>query len=190
MSNPAEQIAEFRDIVETVIANNVEGQYGKWVGIHEQAQAQGLEYVSVSPTSSRPITVGLGPEHRWAMVSNNQRIGGYIGSVALLSLEGRDETLTRRVTIESAMGPFFGIESQRELSEPDELDLALSWARSPHLYPRNLKALSALTPGEKTKVTAEKVQLQKSAEELQKSLNAIRDARYRSSLHLDRRYLR
>jgi hypothetical protein len=190
MASAIEQVTEFRDIVETTIAGSLEGQIGTWPDMHEYAKVHDFSYVSVDPTDARISTVGLGPEHRWGIVSDHQRIGKYTGSIALVSLGGKEDSLVRRVDIKSPMGAFLSIDSERELVEVDELDLALNWARSPHLFPRNIMLLGRLSPAEQEKVSAEYTRLEHDAAELQADLEAIRLSRFRSARNASRHFIR
>jgi hypothetical protein len=162
MSNAAEQVTQFREVVETAIENSIYSHPGEWPAMN-YVEINKLQYMSVNPKDIRLSSIGSGSEHRWGIVSRLQPIDRYMGRVALVSLEGLDEMLIRRVNINSPRGPFFVIESERELADMSELDLALNWARSPDHYPRNLVALGELTSREQEKVALQHADLSRAA---------------------------
>lgn len=135
----------------------------------------GLHFISVDGDNGRDNVVGMGPEHRWAVMQPTIRVGEYIGRVALVSVDGHAESLFRNWSFRTS-SEFLPIVSSREYTDDESLNLALDWVRSPHVYPENLQALAALNATETITVARKFAQDNAAAAELEEDLRRLSES--------------
>jgi hypothetical protein len=176
-------VAEFRDTIERSIENTNKTALGERPDKRKYAKTGDLHFVSVSKSDMRLSVVGLGPEHRWACVRSDFRINRYSGHLAIVSLEGTEDSLLRRVAIKSPMQGF-EIDNEKLLDEESVIKSALDWARSPNVYADNLEGLAKLGLYEEYAIESEYGQIAEEQRKLEADLEAIHNAHRRSLIDI------
>lgn len=159
MASNREMVGEFKDIVDKVIAHNKPGQTQlrlRGQQLRPQAPSVKLgdvEFMSAARGLSRTIWLGRRAEHVWGLAVRNQAVDQYRGSLAIVAIKGNGSSLIRGWDIDSPFSHIGGIRTERQLTDDKEIQLALEYARAPHLCPDNLLKLGELTVAETTFVS-------------------------------------
>lgn len=103
-----------------------------------------------------------------AITASNQHVNRYGGSLTLISPEDDTEKLIREWTFGETLA--LSIHTAKEITKPDQLEMAADWAASPHMYPLKLVELGRLT-GEERMFVADMF-----------AKKALRDAAYQNSI--------
>ena len=160
MPNISPRVQEFRSIPEEVVRQQVATNIGenasfkrRWIGMEREAVAFGMRFVVLDPTAARSTQFIQTTEKLWGVgLDSPISMLGRAARFAVQSVADKPQSLIRRVSFEGAI-PLTAVTSDRELPEQD-LDLALNWARSPHLHPNILSYLCELTADETNAVEA------------------------------------
>jgi hypothetical protein len=144
MSQNHELVNAFRETVDRVIQVQVE-QAGNvsWPDMHLTASVGELLFTSVDANHGRSKVIGIAADHQWAVVIPKIRIGDYAGNLALVSADRDSQALFRNFALDDS--PLkFGPDITRRHNEMDDIEAAVQWARSPHLYAGNLQRFVTL----------------------------------------------
>ncbi len=182
-------VTEFREIADSVISNQVAenssgtGLRRSWPGIDTEARAYGLTFVSIPAGKGRPTRFDLRQEHAWGIsLDRKVMVGKHVGHFALISFADMQQSLIRDITFSSAMVPL-SVHSRKELGG-EEVELAVAWAKSPHLQTEALEALCTLSADEQQTVDAQLASLAISRAELDEDLQAISRAHRQPIPHI------
>ncbi|MCA9334418.1 hypothetical protein KC963_05200, partial [Candidatus Saccharibacteria bacterium] len=122
-----------------------------------------------------PSFFGLDHAHIWGIGSTGFTVLNGPASMAVVSVEGYEEGLIRRVSVDSH---FAGItaDTERRLETAEELDDALRWASRPHMAHDELARLAILMPSEVETVQEELASLEQGMRQLVNELAEIDEA--------------
>lgn len=154
MASNAEMVAEFREIVDGMVVQ-AEDAPMHWDrrGKGEMFESHGMIFTSVDGSEGRYSNFPFYKERIWgASLAKKQQTDRFTGSIALISVCGQDEQLTRFWSFDTGM-QLIHEDTEKVLNEADQIEAALNWVKSPHIYPDTLKELGILDPEEIEKVT-------------------------------------
>lgn len=182
MGSKREKVREFRGYVEAVISNQVEQakrQRRSWPDYDKCAHIGGFLFSVVNPRDGRSAVIGHGKEKRWAMVTQDLRLGRYTGQLAVVSLAGQNDSLPRRWGFASPLGDdaLMSIYTEKPILSLKSITDAVEWAKMPHIHANNFDQLAELTHNEQAKVDSEMAAMAGPARELQRDLDALARAR-------------
>lgn len=189
MNTAEARVEEFREVVEKVIDRSVQArQHGgiqvSWSGMHNYAEDGGLAFSSVDKGEGRPSMLGLAGEHLWGVSSQRLRYGKRLGYLSVISYASDCDSLVRRWAFDSGL-QMISVDTTKTLSEPEELDDALTWVKSPHLASDELNRLASLMPKEVKRIDPMLVEHATSARKLYEDLGRIADRRQRGLMAED-----
>jgi hypothetical protein len=175
MSERSDNVRAIRETVDETIRVLQAQTFGHVIGSDNSAQFGDISYGSFGPADMRPNTVGAGQEHRWAVVQRQRRVGQYSCSAALVAVEGQPVTLVRRLLIAGPLSA--GIPTEMIIDDPEDIELAAQWARSPQLYGMAISRLFEPNDSEQDYVTAQYAELTQAAHKLRDELAELDRAR-------------
>lgn len=154
MASNAEMVAEFREIVDGMVVQAEDAPL-QWYrrGMGDVLESHGMIFTSVDGNEERCSNFPFYKERIWgASPAKNQQTDRFTGSIALISVSGQDEQLTRFWSFDTGLQSIH-VGTEKVLNEADQIEAALNWVKSPHIYPDTLKELGILDPEEIEKVT-------------------------------------
>jgi hypothetical protein len=181
MAEVANNVGTFRETVDRAIEVSRNMQRNQWQSGDLFAHITGLIFVSIDQGQPMPMLFKYHEGHTWAVVHPRMRVGQYAGQLAIISREGEDDQLSRQWSIESPLsGPMTAVNSERILSEPEEVEAAVNWAVSPHLHADVLPLLGRLTSEEEASVAAHYAEHETLRLDYEKDIAEIREAQRRA----------
>ncbi len=183
MANGEQHVAEFRDVVETVLekhrrlqaAADAQSSLRRIRPNNTGLRAAGLVFAHILPRQGRSSVFGLRPKELWGVADQYEyKFKNHSGRMALLSSIELPGTLVRRVEF-SGSAPLLGISTERELDK-EEAALAVTWIKSPHLYPEIHNQLASLLPTEVEATGAEFAKQNEARDQYQRDMEAVRRA--------------
>lgn len=194
MAQASREVSEFRGIIDAVIQDRVrqiESGHGTPVGFTDYRKmakaANGLSFGSLDQHDGRPLAIPCHPEHTWGIATNHKLWhDSQTGHLAVVSTADKPETLTRSWSFDN--GYAFNIETQRELTLPDEIEAAVVLARSTQPYQERaaLGRLAALTENEQVKLATTMAVHEERSQRLDIELKALGEAQRRAWVDSDR----
>ena len=174
MSYGSERVEEFRNMVDEVIARQVNPSQNSPLrserpDYNQLAKAGTLTFISRSETFD-------GKHVREIRTGRMNAINRRLGFMAIRSTEAKPDSLTRIWSIESRVRSVF-IESEKPLTTHDALSDAILWARSPEFEVGRFSRLSSPTPEEVARITPILERIDETARRLSYDLNQINDRR-------------
>lgn len=182
MAKAQELVTEFRETVDLMISDQVyRAQSGpireSWPGFDKKAEAAGLIFESVDSADVRSSALGLErSQHTWGVHTGKSRFENRTGYLAIVSYAEEPDSLFRRITYPSDM-QMFSASTQRAIGEPEEIQAALNWVKSPHLNNHTLARLAILSPAEEAKIDTELANFSMQQQGLVAALERIARAR-------------
>lgn len=165
----------FKDTIDTIVGHQVnecQSRGVSWPGSDRLVTHGPLTYSRFTAAGPKPFTVAAGEDGGWVAAARGQRVARYGGSIALIAIEGNDETLVREWTLDSPLGGL-PITTAHEITDASQLAMATEWVRSPYVYPDALEALGVLQPDEMPGLEARFAEAGVAATELRRDLEAL-----------------
>lgn len=174
----AEIVTNFRNVVERVIdeqAERAKAENHAWPDVDKIAAIGGITFMKLGPEDGGLTLLRSDKERTWVASTNYSMRRQRIGTVALISLASKPDSLVRHWSFESSKGSgLFAITSDKLLTRKADLRAALDWINSPHLHPDALRGLATLSEDEHERVSKELQQDAAEAAETQAGLERLR----------------
>jgi hypothetical protein len=189
----ARLVQEFRGTVDAVIANSVsdiESRPSRPIGgisYKKSAKFGGLHFVSLDQRDGRWTGLPFSEQHMWGVLSGElnvplslaSRMAARTGWLAVVSTADKPDTLSRRFTFNSAM-QMIDVPTAIPLETDEQLEDALTWAKTPHMASAAVGRLAVLMPEEIESVTPRLAEIAESQRKLDEDLKALANMRRQS----------
>ena len=179
MSEITGKVEEFREIVNTVIANNVaeiESGCSRPIsspGYKKQATLVGLTFASLDNGDVRTNGLTFSKEHMWGVTTQRVRMIGKTAFMAVTSSQDKPDTLLRTWSFMPEM--FLPVQSEKELTDLTQIEDAVDWISSPHLAKDEFNRLGQLEDGELEAMQPKFNRIEESRARLSKKLRVLEE---------------